>query len=84
MTHPIDPRRYLLSDADSHRIVTDEIVPEQLVHGVPQTEPVVVFVAGQPGAGKTMTTRMVERRLGIVDCYLSQVQHQDRPPDRPR
>ncbi len=58
-----DPRRYLLSDADSDRIFRGQIIPRELAHGVPQTDPVVVFVAGQPGAGKTKTTQMIQARL---------------------
>ncbi|AEB48034.1 zeta toxin family protein [Micromonospora maris] len=60
---PIDPRRYLLPEHESQRIFHDEIAPEELAHGVPQDQPVVVFVAGQPGAGKTMTTLSVKREL---------------------
>ncbi|WP_432830042.1 zeta toxin family protein [Dactylosporangium sp. CA-092794] len=63
MTGPIDPRRYLLSDEESRRIFGTEIVPDELAHGVPQSDPKVVFVAGQPGAGKTKTTELVKRRL---------------------
>lgn len=60
---PIDPRRYLLPDEQSQRIFREEIAPEELAHGVTQDQPVVVFVAGQPGAGKTMTTDSVKREL---------------------
>ena len=60
---PIDPRRYLLTEEQSQRIFHEEIAPEELSHGVSQEQPVVVFVAGQPGAGKTMTTESVKREL---------------------
>lgn len=56
----IDPARYLLSEAQSALIFRDDIVPVELEHGVAQERPVVVFVAGQPGAGKTMTTNMIK------------------------
>jgi UDP-N-acetylglucosamine kinase len=52
----IDPQRYVLDEARSLRIFREEIVPEELAGPSPVTHPVVVFVAGQPGAGKTMTT----------------------------
>jgi hypothetical protein len=54
-----DPRRYLLSDAASASIFDEEIVPAELSAGVGVDRPVVVFVAGQPGAGKTRTTETV-------------------------
>ncbi|WP_432973768.1 zeta toxin family protein [Dactylosporangium sp. CA-233914] len=63
MTQPIDPRRYLLSDEQSQRIFNTRIVPNELARGVPQDDPIVVFVAGQPGAGKTRTTQAVQDRL---------------------
>jgi UDP-N-acetylglucosamine kinase len=66
----IDPRRYLLSEADSRRIFRDQIVPEELAVAATQDNPVVVFVAGQPGAGKTQTTddikEQLDRRGGAV------------------
>ena len=67
---PVDADSSLLADEQSRRIFRDEITPEELAHGVPQESPVVVFVAGQPGAGKTMTTesvkRAVDRRGGAI------------------
>jgi predicted ABC-type ATPase len=59
----IDPRRYLLSEATAQRIFEEEIVPEELASGTPQAAACVVFVAGQPGAGKTTTTEVVVDRL---------------------
>jgi hypothetical protein len=59
----LDPRRYLLSDAESRRIFRDEIIGEELAHGVTQARPVVVFVAAQPGAGKTRTTASIKEQL---------------------
>jgi hypothetical protein len=49
--------RYLLDEAESGRIFRDRIVPDQLT-GVPQEQPVVVFVGGQPGDGKATITAM--------------------------
>ncbi len=66
----IDPRKHLLSEGESQRIFRDRIVPQQLAQGVSQQRPVVVFVAGQPGAGKTKTTEsvkaMLDRRGGAI------------------
>jgi UDP-N-acetylglucosamine kinase len=59
----VDPRRYLLSEADSERIFQVEIAPERLQGGQAVERPVAVFVAGQPGAGKTKTTEAVRRRF---------------------
>lgn len=59
----VDPRRYLLPEAESKRIFAEKIIPKELARGVPQEQPVVVFVAGQPGAGKTKTTDAIKRRL---------------------
>jgi hypothetical protein len=50
----VDPRRYLLSEAAARRIFEEEILPEELAAGTPQAAPCVVFVAGQPGAGKLL------------------------------
>lgn len=59
----IDPRRYLLPEAEARRIFREEIVPDELARGVPQQQPVVVFIAAQPGAGKTRTTATVKQQL---------------------
>jgi UDP-N-acetylglucosamine kinase len=59
----IDPRRYLLPEAESLRIFRNEIVPDELARGVSQEKPVVVFVAAQPGAGKTRTTATIKDQL---------------------
>ncbi|MGW4784905.1 zeta toxin family protein [Streptomyces sp. NPDC004230] len=50
--------------AEEHRWVFDElIVPSLLERITPQNKPVVVYVMGQPGAGKTRAARMVRRTL---------------------
>jgi UDP-N-acetylglucosamine kinase len=59
----VDPYRYLLSEQDSERIFQQHIVPDELRVGVRQDRPVVVFVAGQPGSGKTKTTEAVKQHL---------------------
>ncbi|UQA91471.1 zeta toxin family protein [Streptomyces halobius] len=50
--------------AEEHRFIFDELVAPSLLDGVtPQERPVVVYVLGQPGAGKTRTALMVRRAL---------------------
>ncbi|MFH8387815.1 zeta toxin family protein [Kitasatospora sp. NPDC018058] len=49
--------------ADEHRFIFEVIVPTMLEPVTPQDQPVVVFVAGQPGAGKTRAARLVRRAL---------------------
>ncbi|MGL5866304.1 MAG: zeta toxin family protein [Dermatophilaceae bacterium] len=52
----VDLTRYLQSEAESQRIFEEEIVPDEMAGSVTAEQPVVLFVAGQPGAGKTRTT----------------------------
>lgn len=59
MSTSIDPRRYLLPNADSEQIFRERITPRELAAAQAVDTPVVVFVAGQPGAGKTKTTEAV-------------------------
>jgi hypothetical protein len=61
-TEPISDDRYLLDEAESRRIFRDRIVPDQLA-GVPQEQPIVVFVGGQPGDGKASITALVKAVL---------------------
>jgi len=64
-----DPRRYLLTEEESDQIFREEIAPQLLAAGVEQRQPVVVFVSGQPGAGKTRTAmikRVLDERGGSV------------------
>lgn len=55
----IDPRRHLLSEEDSRRVFLESIVAKELGGASPVDQPTVLFVAGQPGAGKTRTTQAV-------------------------
>jgi len=55
--------RYQLPEADAQRIFREQIVPGELARGVPQERPAVVFVIGQPGAGKTRTTDAIKEQL---------------------
>ncbi|MGW2956328.1 zeta toxin family protein [Streptomyces eurythermus] len=50
--------------AEEHRWIFDElIVPDLLARSTPQERPIVVYVVGQPGAGKTRMTPMIRRTL---------------------
>ena len=59
----IDPTKYLLSEIESKRVFHSKIVESELLRAPSQANPVVVFVAGQPGAGKTRTTEEVKAQL---------------------
>ncbi|WP_327637779.1 zeta toxin family protein [Kribbella sp. NBC_00482] len=67
MTAPWGPAaigddQHLLDEAESARIFRERIVPDQL-SGVPQEQPIVVFVGGQPGDGKASITALVKAVL---------------------
>ncbi len=72
MTGPNEVERYRLSDTDNRRILQQGIVPELLEGRIPQETPTVVFLIGQPGAGKSRLTEEVARVLnqhgGFVDA----------------
>jgi UDP-N-acetylglucosamine kinase len=72
--HPVaDPAapKYLLPPLEGRRIFREEIVPDLLTGPEPQDEPVIVFVVGQQGAGKSriaeMVGRALDRRGGFVE-----------------
>lgn len=70
MTPEVDRTRYVLSEQENERIFRSRIVPK-LLAGTPRAQPVVVFVAGQTGAGKTAVTRLVKNALpGAVNIDL--------------
>lgn len=54
-----DAAKYLLPAARGRRIFLEEIVPDLLAGREPQHSPIVAFVVGQHGAGKTRTASMV-------------------------
>lgn len=67
MTAPWGPAattddQHQLDEAESARIFRERIVPDQL-SGVPQEQPIVVFVGGQPGDGKASVTALVKAVL---------------------
>jgi len=63
VTHPpLPPSEYILSIEESRRIFEEQIRPS--LTGVARERPTVVFVAGQPGAGKTSLQSAFLARLG--------------------
>ncbi|MFJ2170391.1 zeta toxin family protein [Streptomyces griseofuscus] len=51
--------------ADENRAVLKRVIlPEAAASALPQARPVVVFVGGQPGAGKTKLADLVQAALG--------------------
>lgn len=73
---------HLLDEAESARIFRDRIVPDQLT-GVPQEQPIVVFVGGQPGDGKASITalaKVVLQRRGrpvVISALTYEPYHPD-------
>jgi UDP-N-acetylglucosamine kinase len=57
------PEEHRLSPEESRRRFHERIVPQHFEHGVPQDRPVLVIVAGQPGAGKTAAENRVRADL---------------------
>ncbi|MFE0601657.1 zeta toxin family protein [Streptomyces sp. NPDC058892] len=49
----------VLSDEESSRILSRRILPDTFRQAAAQERPVVVFVAGQPGSGKTFLTDVI-------------------------
>ncbi|MFI5775977.1 zeta toxin family protein [Nocardia sp. NPDC051570] len=66
-----DAAKHILSAAENKRIFEQRIVPRDLSSGAPQDRPTVVFLVGQPGAGKTKAAEMIAAKLnkrgGFVD-----------------
>ncbi|MEU5810935.1 zeta toxin family protein [Streptomyces sp. NPDC047718] len=59
-----------LSDAEIRQVLTEDLLPTWTAGTVPQDQPVVVVVAGQPGSGKTTAADVIHnvlsRRGGAV------------------
>ncbi|MGV9920823.1 zeta toxin family protein [Streptomyces cellulosae] len=71
MIDPAEVERHRLPPEENERIFRERIVPD-LLHGrASQETPTVVFLVGQPGAGKSRVTEMVAAQLnrhgGFVD-----------------
>jgi len=71
MIDPAEVERYRLPEAENQRIFRERIVPDLLEGRAAQDTPTVVFLVGQPGAGKSKVTELVARTLnrhgGFVD-----------------
>lgn len=67
MTDPVT----VLSDEDNERIFRQQIVPMFLDGAPPQTQPVVVIVGGQTGAGKTAVTATVREALARTGGFIN-------------
>ncbi|AYA17996.1 zeta toxin protein [Streptomyces alfalfae] len=71
MTDPSEAERYQLSSAENERIFRERIVPDLLQGRTPHETPTIVFLIGQPGAGKSRVTEMMAAQLnrhgGFVD-----------------
>ncbi|MER6158764.1 zeta toxin family protein [Streptomyces sp. NPDC001868] len=63
---PAEVERHRLSDVENRRIFRERIVPDLLEGRFGQETPTVVFLIGQPGAGKSRVTEMV---AGVLDRH---------------
>jgi hypothetical protein len=63
--------RYKLPNEENRRIFWERIVPREFASRIPQETPTVVFLVGQPGAGKTRVGQRIgevlDRRGGFID-----------------
>jgi UDP-N-acetylglucosamine kinase len=66
VTDSRDPSMYQLSEEELRSIFEEQIRPGYT--GTSRDNPVVVFIAGQPGAGKTTVESQVLRHLGREDA----------------
>ncbi|MFE6632414.1 zeta toxin family protein [Streptomyces rochei] len=71
MIDPAEIERYRLPETENRRIFRERITPDLLEGRAPQETPTVVFLVGQPGAGKSRVTELVAAQLnqhgGFVD-----------------
>ncbi|MFF4169420.1 zeta toxin family protein [Streptomyces sp. NPDC001744] len=71
MIDPAEVERHRLPEAENRRIFRERIVPDLLAGREPQRTPTVVFLVGQPGAGKSRVTETVaavlDRHGGFAD-----------------
>ncbi|MGG7568842.1 zeta toxin family protein [Streptomyces sirii] len=56
---------------EEHRWIFDELIVPSLGRITPQERPVVVYVMGQPGAGKTRAAQMVRRTLRDGPAHIT-------------
>ena len=64
------PSDYLLPEEENRRIFRDAIVGDLLAGRRPQSEPVVVFLVGQPGAGKSRVADALGRQLSARGGFV--------------
>ncbi|MFD3779966.1 zeta toxin family protein [Streptomyces sp. NPDC058612] len=68
--------------AEEHRWIYDELIAPALLQTVtPQERPVVVYVIGQPGAGKTRAARLVRQALPGRPVRISPERFMEAHPD---
>ncbi|MBW1603528.1 zeta toxin family protein [Streptomyces sp. JJ66] len=71
MIDPAEVQRHRLPETENQRIFHERIVPDLLAGCAPQETSTVVFLIGQPGAGKSRVTEVVAATLnqhgGFVD-----------------
>lgn len=76
---PDDPNKYALDAATSERIFRTEIIPDLFFDAAPQKNPCVVFLGGQPGAGKSATfasaAHELAKRGGVVAIAGDDLRH---------
>ena len=79
-----DRALHLLPPEESARRFREQIVPQRLAHGIPQDRPVLVIVAGQPGAGKSVVEDRIRADLGggtvTIDADDMRTHHPDYVP----
>lgn len=63
MIDPAEVERYQLPPEENQRIFRGQIVPDLLAGRAEQQTPTVVFLVGQPGAGKSRVTELVAAQL---------------------
>ncbi|MEU6059077.1 zeta toxin family protein [Streptomyces sp. NPDC047097] len=63
MIDEAEVERYRLPNAENQRIFRERIVPDLLEGRASHEKPTVVFLVGQPGAGKSRVTEMVAATL---------------------
>ncbi|MGC9670948.1 zeta toxin family protein [Planosporangium sp. 12N6] len=78
----LDPQEPRLTEAEAARIFVQDIVPDLLAGGQPSEQPIVVIVAGQPGAGKSRAQAALLAALGREDTVS--IDADDLRPYHPR
>jgi UDP-N-acetylglucosamine kinase len=66
-SEPLDLLRHKLPATEHARIFRQQIVPHELAGAIPQDDPVVLFVAGQTGAGKSTLAEETTREWTRAD-----------------